>query len=217
MQNRIVETSDEPIDSILFNPSNWRVHPARQQDAVRESLLKVGWVEAVMVNLRTSEEWPPGERNVKTLVDGHMRVLIAARNGEKTVPVTYVDLTPEEEDYVLSTLDPLGGLAATDANKLMELVSRQKEQTPAILAAMRGAGLDGRKKIVPDQDDPPPAVQEDQKPRSDDRDRERYPLAIVLDRQGYEMWQTWKNSQGLSRDTDALKALLSKAIAVFQT
>jgi hypothetical protein len=67
-RNRIVGYSqDEPLDQVLFNPLNWRIHPARQQSAVRESLLKVGWVETVMVNVRSSELWTQDDRGVKIL------------------------------------------------------------------------------------------------------------------------------------------------------
>jgi hypothetical protein len=224
-KNRVVSTTEEPTDSILFNPANWRIHPARQQDAVKEALLKVGWVTPVIVNLRTSELWPAGDRNVKTLVDGHMRVTLAARQNEPTVPVTYVDLTPEEEDYVLATLDPLGALAATDKDKMLELVAKQNEQTGAILAAMRGAGLDGRKTFAhidegvqnvsqnPNEMHTYQGNPERQAISSRPQDREKYPLAIVLDRASYEKWQIWKKSQGLTRDTEALSSLLDKVIA----
>jgi len=146
-----------------------------------------------------------------------MRVTLSARNGEQTVPVTYVDLDPEEEDYVLATLDPLGALAATDQDKLLELISKQDEQTAGVLAAMRGAGLDGRKTFShidqADQAQPSQVYQGSSNSPAAKVDRERYPLAIVLDRPTYEKWQTWKKSQGVTRDNDALTILLNKVIA----
>lgn len=221
-KNRIIGYEYVEVDDILFNPANWRIHPARQQDAVNESLEGVGWVEPVLVNLRTSEEWGPGDRNVKTLIDGHLRVTLAGRKGEKTVPVLYVDLTPEEEEYILATLDPLGALAVVDRDKLLDLVSRQDQQTHAINSALRASGIDFRKTFGHVQAGADAQETKETKTYSDKpadggssapKDRERYPLAIVLDRRLYERWQTWKNSIGVSSDTEALRSLLDKVIA----
>ena len=45
-------------------------------------------------------------------------------------------------------------------------------------------------------------------------DREKYPLAIVLDRRDYDRWQSWKAICNQKGDTAALKALLDNAIDV---
>jgi len=57
------------------------------------------------------------------LVDGHLRVILSLRRGEHFVPVSYVDLSEEEEALVLATLDPLAALAGTDADVLDSLLS----------------------------------------------------------------------------------------------
>ncbi len=44
------------------------------------------------------------------------------RQGEKTIPVKYVELTPAEENLILATFDPISAMAATDAAKLEELL-----------------------------------------------------------------------------------------------
>ena len=110
-KNRIIGHGDEPLDEILFNPANWRIHPKAQQEALEGVLSQVGWVQDVIVNKQTGH-----------LVDGHLRCQVAARNGEKTVPVVYVDLTPEEESLILATIDPLSAMAATDKQKLDDLL-----------------------------------------------------------------------------------------------
>tara|TARA_R110000796_G_scaffold136650_2_gene252798 strand:- start:573 stop:998 length:426 start_codon:yes stop_codon:yes gene_type:complete len=46
---------------------------------------------------------------------------MAARRAEDTVPVSYVDLSQEEEDKVLATLDPLGAMAKVDKEALANL------------------------------------------------------------------------------------------------
>ncbi len=108
--SRIVGTGEEYAEQLLANPDNWRVHPHYQQDALKEILAVVGWVQPIIVNARTSH-----------VIDGHLRVHLALVRGEK-VPVTYVDLSIEEERLVLATLDPLSGLAIPDKLQLTSLM-----------------------------------------------------------------------------------------------
>ncbi len=109
-KNRIIGSGEESLDNILFNPRNWRIHPLNQQDALKGVLEEVGWVQQVIINKRTGN-----------LIDGHLRCQLAAREGNKTIPVLYVDIDEAEEELVLATLDPIAGMAATDKQKLDEL------------------------------------------------------------------------------------------------
>ena len=109
-QNRIIGSGEEPLDQIMFNPRNWRIHPMNQQNALKGVLEEVGWVQQVIINKRTGN-----------LIDGHLRCQLAAREGNDTIPVVYVDLSEDEEALVLSTLDPIAGMAATDKEKLDDL------------------------------------------------------------------------------------------------
>jgi len=110
-EDRTVGIGDEPLDAILFNPRNWRVHPLRQQDTLKGVLEKIGWVQRVIINKRTGN-----------LVDGHLRCQLAARNGDKTIPVTYIDVSPEEELAILASLDLVSAMAVTDKDKLEQLI-----------------------------------------------------------------------------------------------
>ena len=110
-RNRIVGHADVPPAGLIANPANWRTHPAPQQRALAGALGEVGWVAQVLVNRRTGH-----------LVDGHLRVELALARGEPSVPVTYVDLSEDEERMVLASLDPLGAMAGADAAKLEELL-----------------------------------------------------------------------------------------------
>lgn len=112
IKNRIVGSGEEQLDQIMFNPRNWRIHPLSQQDALKGVLEEVGWVQQVIVNKRTGN-----------LIDGHLRCQLAAREGAKTIPVVYVDVSEDEEALVLATLDPIGAMAATDKQKLEEILS----------------------------------------------------------------------------------------------
>jgi ParB-like chromosome segregation protein Spo0J len=109
-KNRIIGSGEESLDNILFNPRNWRIHPLSQQDALKGVLEEVGWVQQVIINKRTGN-----------LIDGHLRCQLAAREGNKTIPVLYVDIDEAEEELILATLDPIAGMAATDKAKLEQL------------------------------------------------------------------------------------------------
>jgi ParB-like chromosome segregation protein Spo0J len=111
IKNRIIGSGEEPLDGILFNPRNWRIHPLNQQNALKGVLEEVGWVQQVIVNKRTGN-----------LIDGHLRCQLAAREGQATIPVVYVDIDEAEEALVLATLDPIASMAATDKQKLDELM-----------------------------------------------------------------------------------------------
>lgn len=125
-RNRIVGEGDEAPDQLLAHPKNWRIHPRAQQEALAGVLSEVGWVQRVLVN-----------RNTSHVLDGHARVALAISRDEPSVPVLYVDLSEEEEDKILATLDPIAAMAAADkANlgTLLEGVAPKDEHLRAFFA-----------------------------------------------------------------------------------
>ncbi len=124
-KNRIIGEADVPPDQLLANPLNWRIHPKFQQDALRGVLSDVGWVQRIIVNQSSGN-----------VIDGHLRVSLALRHGAKTVPVIYVDLTDDEENEILATLDPLGAMAATDKGKLDDLLQVVTSQDESVIAML---------------------------------------------------------------------------------
>lgn len=84
-----------------------------------DSLGSVGWVDHPKVQDAASSE----AGNVDLIVDGHMRVALAIREGESPIPVDYVDLSDEEVAVVLATYDPIGALAEKDAARYEALVA----------------------------------------------------------------------------------------------
>ncbi len=110
-KSRIIGHEEVSPTELLANPRNWRIHPQLQQEALEGVLDEVGWVDEIIVNQHTG-----------FVVNGHLRVALALRHGQKTVPVKYVDLTEGEEMIILATLDPLAAMAVTDAEKLDEVM-----------------------------------------------------------------------------------------------
>lgn len=111
-RSRIVGEGTESPAALKANPLNWRQHPAAQLDALQGMLAEVGWVQRVIVNRRTGH-----------VIDGHARIELAVRRNEPAVPVLYVDLSQAEERLVLAALDPIGGMATADADRLAELLA----------------------------------------------------------------------------------------------
>jgi hypothetical protein len=111
-RNRIVGEGQEDPAAITENPLNWRVHPKLQRETLEDSLSTIGWIQKPIINRTTGH-----------LIDGHLRVLSAAARGEAFVPVTYVELTEDEERAALASLDPMAGMAVMDGEKLTELLT----------------------------------------------------------------------------------------------
>lgn len=146
-RNRIVGYSDEAPDQLLANPQNWRTHPGTQADALRGVLGDVGIVQNVIANRRTGY-----------LVDGHLRVMEALKAGQPSIPVTWVDLSPEEEALVLATLDPLSAMAGTDTAQLDALLRDVSTDSPAV-AAMLDALAQEAGIVLPDVPEPAPQME----------------------------------------------------------
>lgn len=124
-ENRIVEyaAAVDPA-TLAAHPENWRGHPDAQRMALTESLGRVGWVGAVLVNSRSGR-----------IIDGHERVEEAQAAGA-TVPVLWVDLDDDEERFVLASFDTIGGMADADAEALAALLDHVDIDSPALSAAL---------------------------------------------------------------------------------
>lgn len=125
--NKIVGHGAEAPEALVANPHNWRLHPKTQREALRGVIGDVGYIRSVTVNRRTG-----------TLIDGHLRVMLALEEGVDAIPVEYVDLSEEEEAEALATLDPITSMALADSEKLDELRDAFAVQDDAVLALLNG-------------------------------------------------------------------------------
>jgi hypothetical protein len=117
-RNRIVGHGEEDVDQLLANPLNFRLHPDFQQEALAGAIDGIGFIRSLTVNKLSG-----------MVVDGHLRVTLAARSNVKSLPVEYVELTPEEERQALLSLDPISAMAAVDREKLDALRLQVQSQT----------------------------------------------------------------------------------------
>lgn len=128
--NRIIGYTTRKASDLAANPLNYRKHPMRQRAAVKASLSELGWIAAVVENVRTG-----------FLIDGHERVWQAMQNDED-VPVLQVDLSEEEERLALATFDPITYMAETDAAALDELLRQTNTGEAALQELMADLAKD---------------------------------------------------------------------------
>lgn len=112
---RIIKHTQEDPESLLANPANYRIHGHRQQGVLHSILNDVGFVQSVIVNDVTGH-----------IIDGHLRVQMALKNGISLIPVTHVELSEEEEKKILASFDPIGSLAHIDKEKFQDLIADMK-------------------------------------------------------------------------------------------
>lgn len=126
-QNRITGHAEIDPQTLKENPKNWRLHPDKQKKSLAGVLEGVGWVQEIIVNQRTG-----------VLVDGHLRLALALQREEPTVPVKYVDLSPDEEALILATLDPIAAMASADKQKLDALLRGIQTEHKAVGEMLAG-------------------------------------------------------------------------------
>ena len=137
-QNRIVGHDNVPPDQLLAHPGNWRIHPKYQQEALRGVINDIGYIKSVTVNKLTGR-----------VVDGHLRVTLALRDGIPTIPVEYVELTEAEEAEALLTLDPIAALAGSDKDNLETLLKQVNTDDAAVMELLNKIGVESGA-IIPD-------------------------------------------------------------------
>ena len=144
IRDRIRELRRVRARDLIPNPKNWRTHPQAQQDALRGLLAEVGYADALL-----ARETPQG----LVLIDGHLR---AETTPDAEVPVLVVDVTEEEADKILLSLDPLASMAeidrdaiekllstvATDSEAVRNLFAKLAEESGAAPPGFEPAGLD---------------------------------------------------------------------------
>lgn len=127
-KSRVVGRGDVDPRKLKDHPLNWRLHPETQQRVMRDAIESVGVIADIIVNKTTGH-----------ILDGHARKQLAIANEEETVGVLYVELTEDEERLALAMYNPLAELAATDPEKLNELlglVDRQGGPLDDLLAEL---------------------------------------------------------------------------------
>ncbi len=153
-ENRITRSGTADPKELRKNPDNWRTHPKNQAAALEGVLNEIGWIQDVIVNERTGN-----------MIDGHLRVELAVKHKEPTIPVKYVDLSEEEEKKAILTFDPIGAMAEADKallDGLMKQVSSDSEAVSEMLDALaKEVGIPCRdaNEVADDNYEPPAEIE----------------------------------------------------------
>ena len=121
IRDRIKELRRVKASTLIPHDLNYRKHPARQKTLLKQLLGEVGYADALI-----AYETPQGLR----LIDGHLR---AETTPDQLVPVLVLDVDEREANKLLLTMDPLAGLAETDAT-LLDSLLRQADATGDLAA-----------------------------------------------------------------------------------
>jgi DNA modification methylase len=147
IRDRIRELRRVPARELLPNPKNWRRHPKAQADALRGLLAEVGYADALLV-----KELADGRL---MLIDGHLR---RETTPDAQVPVLVLDVTDEEADKILLTLDPLAAMAESDAERVKALIETVGTNSEAVEELLRStAGEQLWQRLHPEEFVEPPA------------------------------------------------------------
>jgi hypothetical protein len=109
-RDRIRELRRVPAGELITNEKNWRRHPAEQKAALQAVLSDIGYADALIARVNAD--------GGLVLLDGHLR---AGLDPKQKVPVLVLDVTEEEGDKILATLDPLSAMAEADEEAFQKL------------------------------------------------------------------------------------------------
>ena len=121
IRDRIKELRRVVAKKLVPNPKNWRRHPKAQVEALRGLLGEIGYADALL-----ARDMPDGKL---MLIDGHLR---AETTPDAVVPVLVLDVTEEEADKILLTLDPLAAMAESDAERIKALLATVRTDSGAV-------------------------------------------------------------------------------------
>jgi DNA modification methylase len=121
IRDRIKELRRVRAKDLIRNPKNWRRHPKTQKDALYGLLTEIGCADALIVR-----ELADGRMMI---IDGHLR---AETTPDALVPVLVLDVTEEEADKLLFTLDPLAAMAESDSERIKALLLTVRTNSPAV-------------------------------------------------------------------------------------
>ena len=132
-QDEIKRLEIVAIDQLLANPKNWKTHSKTAREALEGSLDELGIIKPLIINLRTDAAWPPEDRGIDVMLDGHRRVLVSMERGQPTWPAIFVDLPPAKEAKALLILDELTRLHGADKGLLDSLLREVHTPNQALM------------------------------------------------------------------------------------
>jgi hypothetical protein len=125
IRNRVRELRLVKASELVPNENNWRRHGAAQSSALKGLLAEIGYADALI-----ARELSDGRLQ---LLDGHLR---RETTLNMEVPVLVVDVTQEEGNKILLTLDPLAAMAEADKTSVDALLATVHTDSVAVAAML---------------------------------------------------------------------------------
>ncbi len=122
IRDRIKELRRVRASELIPHQKNFRTHPEHQRAALRSILSHIGYADALL-----ARETPEG----LVLIDGHLRAEVTP---DMEVPVLILDVTEQEADLLLASLDPMAAMAGQSDELLKELLAGIETQSDALRA-----------------------------------------------------------------------------------
>lgn len=126
MKDRISSFVRVRAGELVDHPANWRRHPERQRAALAAMLEEIGYANALVARR---------EGDSLVLIDGHLRKSL---DPDQVVPVLVLDVSAEEAEKLLLTLDPITALARPHPEALAALLERVKSSSDAVADLFEG-------------------------------------------------------------------------------
>src|ERR1700730_8534225 len=125
VRNRIKELRWVRASELVPHEKNWRVHTPQQTAALKGLLAEIGYADALI-----ARELPDGKLQ---LLDGHLR---RETTPNMEVPVLVLDVTQEEGNKILLTLDPLAAMAEADKTSVDALLATVRTDSQAVASLL---------------------------------------------------------------------------------
>lgn len=193
--SRIVGYEEVDPNTIVLNPRNPRVHTEQQQKAMDKILRKFGWLNNIVINKTTGH-----------LIDGEMRVRESIKKKSATVPVTYVELTEEEELQVIATFDPIGYLA-TESSEMYKKIFQEADMSDDSLTEVVNDIVKRNRISFYDDEQEEDGDTDEEEETIEDKNKQ------LVDKWEVEFGQVWKIGQhklmcGSANDVDDVATLM---------
>ena len=143
IRDRVKALRRVPARELVPNPKNWRRHPTAQVRALRDLLAEIGYADALL-----ARELPDGRL---MLIDGHLR---KDTTPDAIVPVLVLDLSDEEADKILLTLDPLAAMAESDSARITALLETVQTESDAVRNLLRRTAGDHLWRLLHPEEEP---------------------------------------------------------------
>ena len=122
-KNRIKELRYVAASDLHGHPKNWRTHPSEQVSLLSRLMDEIGMATALPVM--------PRKEGGYTIIDGHLRTGMIGDEG--TIPVLILDVSEQEAEKLVASVDPIVLMAEGDLAKLEELLNVDLFDDPTIV------------------------------------------------------------------------------------